>query len=174
LEQLADFGAWVWARHHNIASWYVRPLFVLPYCWFAYRRNRLGLAVTVLLFPTSLFWFPAPAQPSPEVERYLGLEQRVFLGSPWALAALGAAVAVFLVALATAFWRRSWVWGLAVLNAGTLVKVAWSVSAGGEAGRAAILPSLATLAVCNAAVLGAVYWRRSSRRRAGLGNGPPP
>ena len=33
-----EFVAWAWARHHNILSWYVRPLFILPFCFFAYMR----------------------------------------------------------------------------------------------------------------------------------------
>ena len=37
-----EFVAWAWARHHNILSWYVRPLFILPFCFFAYRRSLLG------------------------------------------------------------------------------------------------------------------------------------
>ena len=34
-----EFVAWAWARHHNVLSWYVRPLFLLPFCYFAYRRS---------------------------------------------------------------------------------------------------------------------------------------
>ncbi len=30
MELLNDFLSWVWARHHNELSWYVRPLFGLP------------------------------------------------------------------------------------------------------------------------------------------------
>jgi hypothetical protein len=46
-------------------------------------------------------------------------------------------VVAFFVALGAAFWRRSWLWGLAVLNTGTLlkvIKVIWSVAFGGAAG----------------------------------------
>ena len=27
-----EFAAWAWARHHNELSWYIRPLFLLPFC----------------------------------------------------------------------------------------------------------------------------------------------
>ena len=47
----------------------------------------------------------------------------MFEGSVVARAALVVLVVVFFVALATAFWKRSWLWGLAVINAGTLLKV---------------------------------------------------
>ena len=53
---------------------------------------------------------------------------------------------------------------MAVLNAGTLLKVVWGLAGGGGAGRAAVGPSLATLAVCNAAFLLAI--RRVSQPRA--------
>ena len=47
----------------------MRPLFVLAFCWFAYRRNLLGVVITVLVLPTSLFWFPVPEEPSVRVEQ---------------------------------------------------------------------------------------------------------
>ena len=173
MEWLGDFGSWVWARHHNLLSWYVRPLFILPYCWFAYRRNRIGLALTIALFPTSLFWFPAPLEPSPQALSYLAWERRFFLESPARAAALAAAVAVFLWALAAAFWRRSWLWGLGVLNMATLLKVGWSLYFGGEAGRGAVLPALVTLLVCDAAILAAVFYGRRRRRALGRAGEEP-
>ena len=114
----------VWARHHNELSWYVRPLFLLPFCFFAYKRSLWGIVVTLLVFPTSLFWFPAPDNPSPRVEGYLVWEHQFLLeGSVVARSALVVLVVVFFVALTTAFWKRSWLWGLAVINSGTLLKV---------------------------------------------------
>jgi len=165
MELLNDFLSWVWARHHNELSWYVRPLFLLPFCYFAYRRSLPGIVVTLLVFPTSLFWFPAPENPSPRVEGYLAWERHFLTeGSFVARVVLLALVVAFFVALATAFWRRSWLWGLGVINAGTLLKVVWSVAFGGATGWASLAPSLFTLAVTDAAVLLAVGW--SQRRRA--------
>ena len=37
-----EFVAWAWERHHNVLSWYIRPLFFLPFCYFAYKRSRFG------------------------------------------------------------------------------------------------------------------------------------
>jgi hypothetical protein len=154
MEFLNDFLSWVWARHHNELSWYVRPLFLLPFCYFAYRRSVLGIVVTLLIFPTSLFWFPAPENPTPRVEGYLAWE-RQFLTEGSVVSRVGLILLVigFFVALAAAFWKRSWLWGLAVLNAGTLLKVIWSVAFGGAAGWASLAPSLFTLAVTDAAIL---------------------
>ena len=165
MEFLNDFLSWVWDRHHNELSWYVRPLFLLPFCYFAYRRSVWGIVVTLLVFPTSLFWFPAPENPSPRVEGYLAWERQFLTeGSVTARVALALLVIGFFVTLATAFWKRSWLWGLAVLNAGTLLKVVWSVAFGGAAGWASLAPSLFTLAVTDAGILLAARW--SKRRRA--------
>ena len=105
---LDGFLSWVWARHHNELSWYVRPLFLLPFCYFAYRRSVLGIVVTLLLFPTSLFWFPAPENPSPRVEEYLAWERHFLTeGSVLARVVLLLLVVAFFVALSTPFWKRS-------------------------------------------------------------------
>ena len=167
MELLNDFLSWVWARHHNELSWYVRPLFLLPFCFFAYRRSAWGIVVTLLVFPTSLFWFPAPENPRPRVEGYLEWERQFLIeGSVTARVALALLVIGFFVALATAFWKRSWLWGLAVINAGTLLKVIWSVAFGGEAGWASLAPSIFTLAVTDAGILLAARWlkRRGARQ----------
>jgi hypothetical protein len=166
MDLLNDFLSWVWARHHNELSWSVRPLFLLPFCFFAYKRSLLGILVTLLILPTSLFWFPAPENPSARVEGYLAWEvQFLTEGSVVARVALLLLVIAFFVALAAAFWKRSWLWGLAVINAGSLLKVVWSVAFGGAAGWASLAPSLFTLAVTDAAILLAVrFWGRHLER----------
>jgi hypothetical protein len=175
MELLNDFLSWVWARHHNELSWYVRPLFLLPFCYFAYRRSVWGIVATLLLFPTSLFWFPAPENPSPRVEGYLAWERQFMLeSSVVARVALVLMVVAFFVALAAAFWKRSWLWGLVVINAGTLLKVIWSVAFGGATGWASLAPSIFTLAVTDAAILLAMRFLRRSRgatRGRGQGRG---
>jgi hypothetical protein len=159
MEDFTPFLEWVWARHHNILSWYVRPLFILPFCYFAYRRNLKGLLLTVLLLPTSLFWFPAPTEPSPQVVAYLAYEQEFLTGGDTGLKLVFVTlVMTFFVALATAFWKRSWLYGLIVLNMGTIMKVVWSVMFAGEIGWASLLPSIVTLAICDTALILAARW----------------
>src|SRR3712207_5386511 len=68
---LADLGTGAYDRHGNILSWYVRPLFLLPLAWFAYRRSGWGVAATLVALATSMFWFPAPAEPDPRVLEFL-------------------------------------------------------------------------------------------------------
>ena len=63
---LDEFGDWAWDRHHNILSWYIRALFLLPFCFFAYRRSFLGITLTLVALATSMFWFSARIAPTPE------------------------------------------------------------------------------------------------------------
>ena len=36
------FFHWAFARHHNPLSWYIRPLFLIPFCLAAYHRSHAG------------------------------------------------------------------------------------------------------------------------------------
>lgn len=165
-EWLTSFLEWAWARHHNVLSWYIRPLFVIPYVWFAYKRQAWGLVATVVALATSMFWFPAPDSVDPLVEQFLAVELE-YLTSPWSVAKvlLTFTVPAFFVLLAAAFWRRSWRWGLAVINAAALGKVLWSVMEGGASGWTVAVPALAGLLVCNAVVIVGVRLLERRRRR---------
>lgn len=146
MEILQDFAEWAWMRHHNPSSWYIRPLFLIPFCYFALRRSLTGIAVTLLGLATSMFWFPAPAHPDPRVAGFLDAE-REYLSGEWGPAKIlfTAIVPMFLFALAFAFWRRS-IWaGLAVIAAGSLLKIGWSLYYGGESGWAVVPPAIAGL-----------------------------
>ena len=165
-----EFVAWAWARHHNELSWYIRPLFLLPFCYFAYRRSLLGITLTVVALATSMFWFPAPERANPGAAEFLAME-REYLTGEWSLwkVLLALLMPLSFAALAVAFWRRSLVWGLAVINAMVLVKVAWSFYFGDTSGGLTLLPSaIVGLAVCDAVIL---YVVRRSRK--GSSPGPP-
>ena len=164
-----EFAAWAWARHHNELSWYIRPLFLLPFCYFAYKRRLWGIVLTVLALATSMFWFPVPDSVDPQAVEFLAVEKE-YLTDGWSLwkVMLALLVPVSFAALAVAFWKRSLVWGLAVINAMVLVKIVWSFYFGDESGGLTLLPSaLAGLAVCDAAILYIV-------RRMRKGSSPKP
>lgn len=159
MELLELFASWAWARHHNVMSWYIRPLFLLPFCYFAYRRSLTGVLVTLLAVLSSMFWFPAPLTVEPAVASALDAERQYLLG-PWPLWKF--AVSLFvpgtLAALAMAFWRRSWLWAAVVVNVIALLKVAWTaVVFEASAFLAHLAPALAGLILCNA-ILWVSYW----------------
>jgi hypothetical protein len=165
MEWLAEFGAWAWARHHNILSWYIRPLFLIPFIFFAYRRSLWGIVATLVALATSMFWFPAPEQPAPSVIAFLEAE-REYLFGPWNVwkVLLSSLVPLSLFALALAFWRRSFLWGLVVLNAIALIKTLWSFAVSGEGGgMAVLLPAVAGLLLTDLLVVAA--WRFVTTRR---------
>jgi hypothetical protein len=161
---LDEFGAWAWERHHNVLSWYIRVLFLLPFCYFAYKRSMWGIALTIVALATSMFWFPAPERTDPQVMGFLAMERDYLLGN-WTVAKvlLALLVPVSLAALALAFWKRSVIYGLAVINAIVLVKIGWSFYFGDVSGGLILLPSqIVGLVVCNAIVLFVV--RRMRKR----------
>jgi hypothetical protein len=160
-----EFAAWAWERHHNELSWYIRPLFLLPFCYFAYKRNLWGITLTVVALATSMFWFPAPERVEAGAAEFLAVE-REYLTSDWSLwkVLLGLIVPASFAALGVAFWKRSLVWGVAVINAMVLVKVVWSFYFGEASGGLTLLPSAVVgLAICDAVI---VYVVRRMRRRS--------
>src|ERR671916_1703382 len=164
-----EFVAWAWERHHNVLSWYIRPPFFLPFCFFAYKRSVSGMILTLVALATSMFWFPAPERTDPQVLEFLAVE-REYLTGDWTMAKVLMAllVPISFAALGLVFWKRSIVYGLVLLNAIVLVKVAWSFYFGEESGGLTLLPSvLAGLAVCDAVILYLV-------RRVGKGSPPEP
>jgi hypothetical protein len=157
---------WAWDRHHNILSWYIRPLFLLPFCYFAYRRSLLGIAATLVALATSMAWLPAPDRPDPAVVDMLRTERDYLLGD-WTVAKVLVAVLVPLVftALALSLWRRSIVWALAVINGAILFKVAWTFWVGNTSGALAHLaPAMIGLTIVDAVVVAAYRWLTHRRR----------
>ena len=163
-----SFGSWAWARHHNVLSWYVRPLFLIPLAVAAYRRSWWGIAATLVALTTSMFWFPAPTATDPWVAQFLAFE-RDWLTGDWTIGkvALTLLVPLFLTAYALAFWRRSLAWGLALLTAMMASKLMWGVLAGDGTGWAMTAPALTGLAVGYLALIaGFRHYRRQASRRS--------
>lgn len=155
METFLDFLDWAWERHHNPLSWYVRPVFLLPYCYFAYKRSLPGLLLTIVALATSMFWFPEPDEIDQRARDFLAMERQYISGS-WTLVkvAMTALIPIWFIALAWAFWRRSWVAGFVVINGGTLLKVLWSFYFSPEAAWS-IVPAVSIgLVLCN----GTLYW----------------
>lgn len=160
-----DLMEWAWQRHHNILSWYVRPLFLLPLGWFAYRRSGWGIAATLLALATSMFWFPAPETPDPRVAEFLEFE-RTWLTGDWTLikVALTLLVPAALAGYCAAFWQRSLWWALIVLNLMAVGKLTWGAIAGSGTGWVMTLPALSGLLLGNLTVIAILHHRSPARR----------
>jgi hypothetical protein len=158
MELLDEFLSWAWSRHHNPLGWYIRPLFLLPFCYFAYKRSIWGIALTLLALATSMFWFPEPERPDPRAVEFLAMEKE-YLMSDWipVKVLLGLLVPISLAALALAFWKRSLLYGLVLIDAIMLTKVGWSFYYGGGSGLTLLSPAVVGLVACNAVVLYVAY-----------------
>ena len=162
MDTLVDFLNWAWARHHNPLSWYIRPLFILPFCYFAYRKSLRGLVVTLVAVTSSMFWFPAPATVDPTATTFLAVERQWITGPPTrSRLVLMVLIPMWFIALAVAMRRRLWATAAFVIVAGTALKMAWSFYVAGTSAWV-IVPAVAVgNAVC-AGVLTYAYWRTRS------------
>lgn len=149
------FQDWLFARHHNILSWYVRPLLLIPIMLAAWRRSWAGLMAGVFALLTSMAWFPAPAVADADVARFLA-DEIAFLRGGWTLQTglYTLAVLAYFALLVGMAWQRSGKGLAAVLAAAALGKVAFSLMGSGASARALVAPALLGLA----AGLGAVWW----------------
>jgi hypothetical protein len=163
----ADILDWAWQRHHNMLSWYIRPLFMLPLAWLAYRRSGAGIVATLIALATSMFWFPAPDTPDARVGEFLAFE-RDWLTGPWTLAKVvwTSLVPAGLGAYCLVFWKRSLLWGAVLLNLIALGKLFWGVTVGAGTGWAMTVPALAGLLLCDVVLVVALQMRRHSRKAA--------
>lgn len=147
------FFNWAYDRHQNQLSWYIRPLFLIPYCYFVYKRSWAGILGTMFVLLTSMFWFPKPEVVSEQVKLFLEMEKEYLTGH-WGIGKilLSSLVPFSLAALAMAFWKRSiWI-GVAVLILIAVAKMTWSVVFGGEAGKSIFVPAILGLIICIAFV----------------------
>ncbi|MGW8265041.1 MAG: hypothetical protein ACWGSQ_01670 [Longimicrobiales bacterium] len=171
MDSLGEFLNWAWARHHNPLSWYIRPLFVLPFCYFAYKKSVTGVVLTIVGVLSSMFWFPAPSEADPRAAAFLEMERQYVTGS-WSFAktAMTALIPIWFTMLGWAFWRRSWVAGLVVINVGAALKVIWSFYFGGDTAWSIIPPVVIGALICNGILL-YVFRRKRAREPAGRGPG---
>lgn len=144
-----EFFEWTFMRHQNTLSWYIRPIFLIPICYFSYRRNPLGIAITIFLMFTSMFWFSKPAVVDEKVAEFLAME-REYLTMNWTISKLAVTmiVPISMVLLCMAFWKHSLKLGLLVMVGIAIGKIIWSVTEGGDSGQKVIIPALLGLVLC--------------------------
>ncbi len=155
----AHLGEWIWNRHQNQFSWYSRPLFIIPACYFAYKQ-QLGFVIAMMaLLGTSLFWFAPPTEVSETISQYLAWERQMFFDpeNRIPIIILSISVLLFLFLLFYAFWQKSFWIGLLVLNIGNLLKIGVSILFGGETGMASIVPTLSSMVIIN--IIAFIIWK---------------
>jgi len=157
------FGNWAWDRHHNMLSWMVRPLMILPFIYFSYRRSWQGIVVSIIAIITNFFWFPMPAQVDPSATEFLNVE-REYIESSWNLAKvlLTLSIPVALAALSYTFWKRSLLMGLLIIDGIFLLKSVFSIELD-ESGWALIPFLVIALAIFNLAIFAAVRFAQNHR-----------
>lgn len=143
------FFQWAFNRHHNVLSWYIRPLFIIPMVIFALKKSFTGIFATFFALFTSMFWFPAPASSHPQVLEFLAFEMEYLKGT-WTAPkiVMSLAVPLFFVMLLLAAWKRNWKWLLGVIIGAAVLKFAWSIAFSGEAGMSILKPALLGLVIC--------------------------
>jgi len=152
------FFNWAYARHHNVLSWYIRPLFIVPIVIFAFKRSLTGVFASIFALFTSMFWFPAPDTSSPQVISFLAYEMEYLKGAWTAQKILmSLTVPIFFILLIIAAWKRNWKLLVSVVVAAAVLKSLWSIVFGGEAGISVLKPAITGLIICIAAFY---YYRR--------------
>lgn len=152
------FFNWAFARHHNVLSWYIRPLFIVPIVIFAFKRSLTGVFASIFALFTSMFWFPAPESSSPQVISFLAYEMEYLKGAWTAQKILmSLTVPIFFILLILAAWKRNWKLLVAVVVAAAILKSLWSIVFGGEAGMSVLKPAVTGLIIC---IVGFYYYRR--------------
>lgn len=166
------FFVWAFERHQNQLSWYIRPLSLIPFCYFAYKRSWSGIFGTIFLLMTSMFWFPKPESVSPQVVEFLEME-KAYLTGEWNLAKVLIALLIplSLGALAAAFWKRSLRVGLGLVAGMAILKGIWSLVVTGEAGKSTLGPVIVGILICALIYFG--YCRIKAGRTANRGHVAP-
>ena len=149
-----SFSNWIFERHLNQWSWYIRPIFLIPFCYFAYRRSWTGISMTVFLLITSMCWFNKPTEVNENVKAFLLFEQN-WLSSEWTFqkVLLILTVPVSFFALGEAFWKRSLIMGLGVVVLMATGKIVWSILSAGDAGKSILFPAITGLLICCSLIL---------------------
>jgi hypothetical protein len=160
------FFAWIFKRHHNLWSWYIRPLFLIPFCYFAFHRSLAGISITIFCLFTSMFWFSPPEVVPEQVNGFLQFEKDWLYGEwDYKKVLLIATVPISFLALGLAFWKRSLLIGISVVVLMAIGKLVWSIYNAGDAGKSIVMPAVAGLIFCIFFILGFKRLRKQERQR---------
>ncbi len=144
-----SFFEWIFERHHNQWSWYLRPLFLIPFCFFAYRKSFSGMMISIFALFTSMFWFSKPLIVNENVIEFLAFEKDYLYGE-WNAGKIfmTLTIPVSLTALGLTFWKRNLIMGIVVIVLMATGKMVWSIQNAGEPGKSILIPATAGLIIC--------------------------
>ena len=147
------FFDWVFDRHLNQWSWYIRPVFLIPFCFFAYKHSWSGISITIFALFTSMFWFSRPETVSEDVIEFLQFEKE-YLHGEWHIKKIIMAltIPISFLALGLSFWKRSLLMGLGVVILMSTGKIIWSIQNAGESGKSILIPAVIGLLICCALI----------------------
>ncbi|MBD1380249.1 hypothetical protein [Metabacillus arenae] len=143
-----DILDWAFARHLNPLSWYIRPIFLIIICYFAYRRSWKGIIITFLLMTSSMVWFPAPETIDPQMQVVLDYE-KMLLSNPLSAVITIFIGVIFVVLACIAFWKHSLKMGLVIVNVTLIGKIVFGLMFTGENGLAPIGTTIFGLIIVN-------------------------
>ena len=148
-----DFFEWTFARHRNILSWYIRPLFIIPIVLGAFKKSYTMIFASIFCLFTSMFWFSEPAKVDENVIEFLKFE-KVYLTTSWTADKVFVVVAVilFFAFLIYTTWNRKWKWLLFVIVISALLKVIHSVIFSGNSGLSIVKPAILGVIICALAI----------------------
>ena len=145
-----SFFNWIFERHQNQMSWYIRPIFLIPFCFFAYKKSWSGISFTIFCLFTSMFWFNKPDVVSEEVNKFLQFEKDWLYGTwNYNKILLFLSVPCSFTALGLAFWKRNLWTGLGVIVLMATGKIIWSIQNAGESGKSILIPAIIGLLICS-------------------------
>ncbi|MBU3112083.1 hypothetical protein [Clostridium lacusfryxellense] len=158
-----EFVDWAYSRHQNVLSWYIRPLFIIPICFFAYKKSLCGMSLTIFALFTSMFWFNTPTEVAPAIEEFLAFEKSYTFGA-WDFQKifLSLSVPLFFYLLILAFWKRKLKYGIIIIIGAAVLKIIWSVVFAGDSGASIIKPAVTGLFICLVAVY--MFARKKKRK----------
>lgn len=151
------FFNWAYERHKNPLSWYIRPILLIPFCYFAYKKRWSGVMFSLFCLFTSMFWFNKPEAVSEQVEMFLEFE-KLWLHSEMNTAKLIqlSLIPISIFLLGYAFWKRSLWIGVLLLACIAFGKIVWGIYNTGNSGTSIILPAMTGLILC----LGFVIYKK--------------
>lgn len=157
-----EFFEWAFARHHNVLSWYIRPLFIIPIVIGAYKKSFTIVFASIFALFTSMFWFSVSSTVDASVVEFLNFEKN-YLTSGWSVDKVFVLVAVvsFFVGLIYATWHRNWKFLVMVIAGSAALKVIHSVLFGSESGLSIVKPAVLGVVLCVGAI---AVWLRQKKR----------